>query len=409
MELAPAERLGRGVALRGTVWRGGAAEPSPGLVVVDGGGTVAAVAPDDAWLPADLPVLGGPDCWVGPGIVDAHVHLGFGGPELALAGGVVGVRDLGAPLERALEWRSSERPMVAVAGPVLTSPDGYPSQSWGAAGFAAFAGSVEAAASVVKELAASGVDLVKVALEPGAGWPVPQPPVVRALVEAAHDAGLPVTAHALSVEMVIRALDAGVDELAHTPVQRLPEPLVHRIAGAGIPVVSTLQTFFSAGQGRAAAANAADLHRAGVSLVYGTDLGNGGTRPGADPRELDRLADAGLGRLGALRAATETAAAAPGMRCGTGRIEVGRPAALVLLSGDPLVEPHVWRHPLAVLAGGRLTRPVGDLGDGGVAGDGGVHGGGGVAGGGGVHGDGGALGGAVHAGSGPAGTPDRPG
>jgi imidazolonepropionase-like amidohydrolase len=339
------DRLGRGVALRGTVWPGGDTQPYDGVIVVDGGGEVAALGPADRIaLPADLPVLGGAGHWAGPGVVDAHVHLAFGAPELAVAGGVVAVRDLGAPLDRALAWRGGTLPRVGVAGPVVTAPDGYPSQSWGADGFAAFAGTPERAAALVKELAGAGVDLVKVALERGgAGWPVPQPAVVRALVEAAHEFGLPVAAHALTVEMVGRALDAGVDELVHTPVQRLTEPLIDRIAAAGIPVVSTLQTFFSDGQGRAPAANAADLHRAGVRLVYGTDLGNAGTRPGVDPRELDRLADAGLGRLGALRAAT-------------GVIEVGRPAAIVLLCGDPLVEPGVWRHPVAVLAGGRLGR-----------------------------------------------------
>jgi imidazolonepropionase-like amidohydrolase len=161
-------------------------------------------------------------------------------------------------------------------------------------------------------------------------------------------------AHALSVDMVRRAVDGGVDELAHTPTERLPDELVARIADARIAVVSTLQTFFSAGSGRAAAANAAALYRAGVVLRYGTDLGNSGTRVGVDPRELDRLADAGLGRLGALRAATEFAAQTPGMRGRTGRLQVGAPAALVVLRGDPIAEPGFWRAPAAVLADGRL-------------------------------------------------------
>lgn len=358
--------LGRGLALRGTVWQGGDAVPYDGLVVVAGDGTVTWSGPAGRLdLPNDLPVLGGAGCWVGPGVIDAHVHLAFGGPEQALPAGVVGVRDLGAPREHALAWRTGAgrppagMPRVAVAGRIVTAPGGYPSHSWGAHGFAVFAGSAEAAATVVRDLAADGVDLVKIALEPGAGWPVPQPPVVRAVVDTAHRLGLPVAAHALTAEMVSRALDAGVDELVHTPVQRLAEPMVDRIAAAGVPVVSTLQTFFSGGQGRAAAANAADLHAAGVPLVYGTDLGNAGTRPGVDPRELDRLADAGLGRLGALRAATEGAARAAGMHGRTGRIEVGRPAELVLLCGDPVVEPGVWRHPAAVLTDGRLLRPEG--------------------------------------------------
>jgi imidazolonepropionase-like amidohydrolase len=359
--------LGRGIALRGTVWTGGQAAPAAdSMVLVAADGTVAGVGPAGGIeLPADLPVLGGRGCWVGPGVVDCHVHLAFGGPELALPAGVLGVRDLGAPREQAMAWRTGHgrppagMPRVSAAGQVVTASGGYPSQTWGAAGFAAFADSVESAAAVVRGLAADGADLIKVALEPGAGWPVPRPAVVRAVVDTAHRLGLPVTAHALTSEMVARALDAGVDELAHTPVQRLGEPMVDRIAAAGVAVVSTLQTFFSGGKGRAAAANATDLHRAGVRLLYGTDLGNAGTRPGVDPRELDRLADTGLGRLGALRAATERAAGAAGVRGRTGRIEIGQPAEIVLLCGDPLVEPGVWRHPAAVVADGRLVRMAG--------------------------------------------------
>jgi imidazolonepropionase-like amidohydrolase len=124
-------------------------------------------------------------------------------------------------------------------------------------------------------------------------------------------------------------------------------------------VVSTLQTFFAAGLGRGPALNAAALHAAGVPLVYGTDLGNTGTSPGVDPRELDRLADAGLGRLGALRAATEGAAAVAGLggRGGAGRLATGECARLVLLAADPLVEPTAWRRPLAVVADSALIEP----------------------------------------------------
>ncbi|MDQ2836378.1 MAG: amidohydrolase family protein [Actinomycetota bacterium] len=245
---------------------------------------------------------------------------------------------------------------MAVSGPILTAAGGYPSRSWGADGYAEFVSSPAQARWVVQRLAAAGIDLVKVALEAGGqGWPVPEPQVVRAIVEAAHHAGLPVIAHALSAELVLRALDAGVDELAHTPTERLSPMVVERIADSGVTVTSTLQTFFASGEGREAAANAADLVAAGVLLRYGTDLGNAGTRPGVDPRELDRLAATGLGRLGALRAATEWSATAPGMRRRTGRLQLGEQAALVLLPSSPLVEPGVWRTPTAVFVDGRLT------------------------------------------------------
>jgi len=131
-----------------------------------------------------------------------------------------------------------------------------------------------------------------------------------------------VVARALTAELVGRAVDAGIDELAHTPTERLSPALVERIASSGMSVASTLQLSFSTGAGRNAAANAADLVGAGVRLLYGTDLAGTAAAPGVDPRELDRLAAAGLGRLGALRSATEWSATAAGMRRRTGRLRL---------------------------------------------------------------------------------------
>jgi imidazolonepropionase-like amidohydrolase len=362
----PEGSLGRGVALRGTVWPGGAAQPYDGVVLIGSDGIIDRIGPPGRVpIPVGVRVIGAAHTWVGPGIIDAHVHLAFGPAEQALRGGVVGVRDLGSPRRDALRRRTGHRrppphlPYIGVAGPILTATGGYPSRSWGADGFASFLTTPAQARLAVRGLAGDGVDVVKVAVErgPDGAWPVPSTSMLRAVVEAAHGAGLKVVAHALTAEAVGRVLDAGVDELAHTPVEPLPEALVDRVAAAGVTVVSTLQTFFSTGTGRAAAANAAALHRAGARLVYGTDLGNAGTRTGVDPRELDRLADVGLGRSGALRAATEGAAAVAGMRLRTGRLEQGQPAAAVLLNGDPLVEPGVWRVPRAVVCDGRLVEP----------------------------------------------------
>jgi imidazolonepropionase-like amidohydrolase len=359
----------RGVAFAGTVWVGGDTEPAPGTVIVDGAGVVRQVIfGSDPSLPHELLVLGGHHHWVVPGITDAHVHLSFdpattGGRGVSgLSTGLVAVRDLGAPLGAAQRWQTGRRPppagqpAVSIAGPILTAPQGYPSRSWGHDGYAEFVRSPSDGRAVVQRLAADGVDLIKIALERGgSGWPVPGPDVLAAVVEAGHACGLPVVAHALTSDLVTRAIDAGVDELVHTPTERLDPELIERIANAGISVVSTLQTFFSGGAGRAAADNAADLIAAGVRLRYGTDLGNAGTRTGVDPRELDRLAAAGLGRLGALRAATQWSAQAPGVRNRTGLITAGQPAAIVLLPFSPLAEPGVWRTPAAVYVDGRLT------------------------------------------------------
>lgn len=299
----------------GTLWLGGDAEPFHGAVVVEDG-VVAYAGPD---VPRDAVPAG----WIGPALYDAHVHLAFGTYDAMRVGGVVAVRDLGAPPALAAAWRS---PDVRVAGPLLTAPGGYPSRSWGADGFACFVTSPDHAREVVRDL---DVDVVKVALEP-AGGPVPDVETVRTIVSVAHERGLAVTAHALTDAMVNRALDAGVDELCHVPVEPLSGTTIDRI---DVPVVSTIETL-----GDGAAANAARLHAAGVRLVYGTDLGNAGTSPGADPRELERLAAAGLGRLGALRAAA------------VGEITTGERARLVVLDGDPLADPETWRTPRLVLS-----------------------------------------------------------
>jgi len=181
------------------------------------------------------------------------------------------------------------------------------------------------------------VDLIKLALEPRGG-PVPEPEVAAAVVEAAHAAGKPVTAHALTLAMVERALDAGVDELAHMPVEVLPGSLVGRLATAGTRVVGTMQTLLRDVSSDGVLVNAKAMVAAGVEVRYGTDLGNAGTKPGADPGELRLLSDTGLGADGALRAATRP-------------VVVGDHAGAVALSADPRVDPDVWRRPLAVVCG----------------------------------------------------------
>lgn len=329
------------VVLDGHVWVGDGREIADGRVVVDRDGKVSAVGPAAA-VDAPSETVRISAGWVGPGLYDAHVHLAFGRPADVLAGGVVAVRDLGAPPVDAARWRRLDAPRVSVAGPLLTAPGGYPSMSWGSGGFAAFLDDVEQTTRLVAGLA-QGVDVVKLALEP-AGGPVPSLDVAKAVVAAAHGAGRQVVCHALTVAMVERALDAGVDELAHTPVEPLPEELVARIAAAGVGVVSTLHTFEKGGVGSGPVANAAALVAAGGSLRYGTDLGNTGIVAGADARELELLADvAGLGMEGAMRAAT-----AP--------LEPGVAAGLVGLDRDPREHPKTWRKPRAVLVGRMLLQ-----------------------------------------------------
>ena len=355
--------MSRGLAVRGTVWRGGAELPTPDcVVIVDVDGKIARIGrSSEVALPDDLEVIGSVESWIGPGMIDAHVHLGFASAEAELQRGLVAVRDLGAPSELLAGWRAVSPSEVAAmltlvaSGPILTAPLGYPSTSWGADGYARFVESPDDARSAVDLLVAEGADLVKVALEPSGGAPVPSLGVVQAIVAAAHDHGLAVTVHALSAPMVTLALDAGVDELCHVPVERLTDAEILRIVEAGVPVVSTIETH---SRNSSATDNAARLVAAGGILIYGTDLGNAGTRAGVDARELRHLSAAGLGPFGALRAATQGAANAAGFggKAGSGRLEVGEAARITMLAGNPLdpaASDTLWQHP-TVIVGPRL-------------------------------------------------------
>ncbi len=344
------------IELRGLVWGGSRAATGPGVVRVAPGGRITEVDRSAA------PVAGPPErrvihgAWIGPAVVDTHVHCAFGAPAAALTAGVGAVRDLGAPLERAKRWRASVDPLVAVAGEIITAPGGYPTQSWGADGFGLGVSGPDAARAAVRRLARAGVDVVKLALEPAGQAPVPDPSTCQSVVASAHEHGLAVTCHALTVEMVERALDAGVDEFAHTPTQRLGASLVERMVAAGVTVCSTLHTLTVGGSGRDCLGNASDLIAAGVPLVYGTDLGNAGTAPGVSVDELEALARCGLGREGAFVSATRHASSVAGL---AGRVDVevraGARTVIVVLSADPLDDPGAWREPIAVVAGGRLV------------------------------------------------------
>jgi imidazolonepropionase-like amidohydrolase len=130
------------------------------------------------------------------------------------------------------------------------------------------------------------------------------------------------------VPPVRAAFAAGVDVLAHTPVEPLPDELIRSLGSAGVTVISTVRAF---GDRASTRANLAALAAAGCPIVYGTDLGNDGIRPGIDTAELEILSEALGGRDAAVAAATSGAGALAGVG---GRIAVGKPADLIWRPAD---------------------------------------------------------------------------
>ncbi|MDG2509201.1 amidohydrolase family protein [Stenotrophomonas maltophilia] len=92
-------------------------------------------------------------------------------------------------------------------------------------------------------------------------------------------------------------------------------------------------------------------HRAGVTVLVGTDTGLGGFRY---HDELQWLRRAGLSQADVLRAATLHAARHLELQASHGSVEVGKAADLVLLDGNPLQDTANTRRVHAVLLAGHL-------------------------------------------------------
>lgn len=337
-----------------------------------------------------------------PGLIDAHVHLcGDSGPaafdrlaglteeqvhttieeSLAahLAAGVTTVRDLGDYRNAVLSWRSATatgggaaaRPAVVASGMPITSVGGH---CWILGGEAqgeaqlreAVRRQAELGADVIKIMASGGV------LTPGTDTMSPQftSEELRATVDEAHRAGLPITAHAHALSAVLLALDAGVDGIEHctclTPEGVvIDDELLAVLNRSGTAVCATLgsdpgvvvppqvvemaaRAGLTSGTLQQAVAR---FHEGGARLVAGSDGGIAPAKPhGLLPDTLREYVKAGLPDTAALAAATSVAAEVFGLGGRKGRIRPGYDA-------DLLASPTLLGRPTAVyLAGQRVDR-----------------------------------------------------
>ncbi|HUG51482.1 MAG TPA: amidohydrolase family protein [Terrimesophilobacter sp.] len=326
-----------------------------------------------------------------PGLIDTHVHLVPGALAQSLTFGVTTVLDMFSKpdvVARAKEQAGS-RPGVAdvrSSGVGATAPGGHPSAMY--APFPTLTAADQAEQFVTERIAA-GSDYLKIISGTAGLWPSLDSDTITALVTAAHARGLVVVAHVSSVAGVEEVVSAGVDVVAHVPVDaELDRSLVGRMAEAGIVVGPTLATIentlgepggaavlgdprladalgdwarrwassASGWRGRGmppysrAEENVRRLAAAGVTLLAGTDAPNPGTVFGASlHRELELLVRCGISPAQALAAATSEPARVFHL-ADRGRVAVGQRADLVLVSGDPLVDitatrsiERIWR------------------------------------------------------------------
>jgi imidazolonepropionase-like amidohydrolase len=331
--------------------------PGGALVLVDNG-RIAGVEPGTAPAPDGCQVLEVPGGTVLPGLVDAHVHLcadstdgtldRIGEPTADamiavieeslrrhLDAGVTTVRDLGDRRFAALDWRSSARsgsgvyPAVVTAGPPITSVGGH------CAGLGGEAAGQDQLRDAVRERAERGADVVKIMTSGGFATAGTQVMLcqfaldeLRIVVEEAHAAGVPVTAHAHGLPAVHMVMAAGVDGIEHCSfltdkgISQSEEDLA-RLAEDGTavcPTVGTVGTLVLPPNAVATLGKlgmtmeqviemrnrrVAQMDAAGVRIISGSDGGIAAAKPhGLLPVSVAFLVEGGMSTVAALASAT---------------------------------------------------------------------------------------------------------
>ena len=378
--------------------------------VVLGGGRILSIDPDDG-SPTVGAEIDGSGATLIPGLWDSHVHMAVQGiPEQAtqvgnlapenlrgtLYSGVTTVVDLGTIPEMFVSARSRIAagelwlPRVKGVGPALTVPGGHPCTMFYSREICIMIEGVGSIPPLVAGITGWAPEAVKLVIEGGIpSIPLPRvtPAEILAVSNEVMATGLPLFAHVSSEADAADAVAAGVDAIAHLPIEDVLDPtLVSDYSTAGTYVVSTLSftdawhrfadtpewldeplvvgatppmtyasltdpglhptiagmtTFIDTVRTYTdmAVMNLQAFHAAGVPILAGSDAGNPFVLHGvAMHRELELLVAAGMTTTEALTAATLTPAGFFDEDDEYGLVEVGYVADLVLVNGDPSVD-----------------------------------------------------------------------
>jgi imidazolonepropionase-like amidohydrolase len=184
-----------------------------------------------------------------------------------------------------------------------------------------------------------------------------------AAVAEAHNAGIPVAAHAYGDDGVAAAVRAGVSSIEHgvyltdATLELMKEknvffvPTISAFPLHGQTESNASRTDASAARGQDMAISVRDAarraHKMGLRVIAGTD----GARIGD---EIIELAGIGMTPMEAIRAATSRCAEALGISKRTGSIRPGLEADLVVLDGNPLEDIKAVKKVVLVVNDGRI-------------------------------------------------------
>lgn len=348
--------------------------------------------------------------YIVPGLIDAHVHLlndprehgyqrlGVSLPAKTIKGvvnakatvhaGVTTVRMLGADgfgdvaLRDAINRGELVGPRILTAGQSIGITGGHCGdvnlQPYDA-GFkgAGVADGPWAMRAMVRQNRKFGADLIKTCstggvLSKGTEVGAPQGSLeeLTALVEEAHSHGMKVASHAHGATGIKNALRAGVDSIEHASFIDDEGIKLAKRNGTAL-VMDIYVTEYILGEGAAAGIlpeslakerrtgtaqreNFRRAHKAGVTMVFGTDAG---VYPHGDNlKQLSRMTAWGMTPAEALQAATVNAARLLGLEGQVGTLAPGAYADFVVVKDNPLENIETLLNPVAVYKGGERIR-----------------------------------------------------
>lgn len=394
------------------VWTADSNDAHAGWVVLVSQGRIVAVGPAaQVHAPAGTRLIALPGATLLPGLIELHSHLflhpynetlwndqvlkepeAYRTLEAAeharrtLLAGFTSMRDLGTEgagyadvsLRRAIDEGLVAGPHLFVATRAIVATDAYGPGPHGfrpdldLPGGAEAVSGVDAVIRTVREQVSRGANWIKVYTD--YHWtvdPEPRPTFslaeVKALVETAHAAGRPVSAHATTDAGMRIAIEAGVDTIEHGYGGSAETFKLMRQRGiAYIPTLTAAEAYAEYFEHYVPGKTPPSEHlqqsqqafrralAAGVVIGNGSDVGV--FAHGENARELTWMVQLGMSPVQALHAATDIAARILGVQQHGGRIAASMDADLIAVTGNPLQDIGALQQVQLVIKDGRVYR-----------------------------------------------------
>ena len=357
--------------VNGTLIDGTGADPIGDAALIVQGERIVAIGPRSSInIPENAQIIDVQGATILPGFFNAHVHGAYNAEKLAAWAqeGVTTVRDLGArqwPPSQALLDRVEQDNRYArlISGGIfITPPGGYPIAVFGGNGKTI--STTEEAPFAVNEMLDQGADVIKISLESGQifGRQIPMLTTeqVKAIVATAHQRGTRVSAHATVTKDLQRAIDEGVDDVAHMIVDPINDDLIEAMIARDMTWEPTIELWKNVGQGQDIIVidNLRRYAAAGGKVALGTDF-EGYTTPfqlGMPTKEIAWMSEAGMTPMQIIVAATQNAAHVSNVENDLGTLEAGKIADVLIVQGDPLQDLTALSDVLYVIHNGEVIR-----------------------------------------------------